>query len=504
MRKNIIFFLAALAALIIIYLLPVPAPIEAGEGTVALTVAGKASLAVLAFVVILWVTEAIPFPVAGLLGMALLVVTRASELKPLVKDGFGNEIVLFFIGVLIFSAAIAETSLLKRLTTYLLYHLGHKPKTIIFVFLAVGMLLSGWITDMAVAAMLMPIAVTILKDAKAEPLKSNFGRALLIACAWGPLVGGVSTPAGCGPNPLTMTFLRDLAGIKFSFIDWMILGYPAALLMLPCAWLILIWMFPIEKINMSIAEEDLKNNLASMGKIKYQEYATLAIFLLTIFLWVCGGWINAWSGGLVPYLKNIKYVAIGCACLLFLPGIAVMSWKKVEHEISWGGIILIVTGLSIGMTIYKTGAAAWMAQVCFSNLTYLSPVMIIFVVVFGVSLMKVMFSSNTVTGIIMVPLLIALAKNLGLDPVLVAIPAGITASLAFILVTSTPTNVIPYSAGYFSIRDMAKAGLLMTVASSICVTISIAIIGPATGIVKLSKEPSKAIQTEQIINVKGK
>jgi sodium-dependent dicarboxylate transporter 2/3/5 len=112
-------------------------------------------------------------------------------------------------------------------------------------------------------------------------------------------------------------------------------------------------------------------------------------------------------------------------------------------------------------------------------------VLIVFVVVLGVSLMKVAFSSNTVTGIIIVPLLIALAKNLGLDPVVVAIPAGITASLAFILVTSTPTNVIPYSSGYFSIADMAKAGLWMTIASCICVTISICVIGTLTGIVHL-------------------
>jgi len=100
-----------------------------------------------------------------------------------------------------------------------------------------------------------------------------------------------------------------------------------------------------------------------------------------------------------------------------------------------------------------------------------------------VSLMKVMFSSNTVTGVIMVPLLIALAKNLDLDPALVAIPAGITASLAFILVTSTPTNVIPYAAGYFSIQDMAKAGLIMTVASSACVTVSICVMGRLFGII---------------------
>lgn len=481
-KRRLVFFALSLLALAVILAVPLPAPIETTKGVVALTVQGKAALAVLVMVVILWISEAIPFPIAGCLGLVLLVMTKASELKSLVRDGFGNSIVLFFIGVLIFSAAIAETNLLKRVTTVLLYKLGHRPKAIIFCFIAVGALLSGWITDMAVAAMLMPIAVSILKDAKAEPLKSNFGRALLISCAWGPLVGGVATPAGCGPNPLTMTFLKDLAEIDFTFVDWMLLGFPAMILMVPCAWLILIRVFPLEEINLAVAEEDFVKQRAELGKLQRNEIATLLIFGLTVVLWICGKWIDGWTGGAVDYL-GIKFVAIACACLFFVPGIDVIDWKTAEKGVSWGGIILIVAGLSIGMTIYKTGAAGWMAQVAFSKLGLLHPVLIIFAVVLGVSLMKVMFSSNTVTGIIMVPLLIALARQIDLDPVLLAIPAGITSSLAFLLVTSTPTNVIPYSSGYFTIKDMAKAGVWMTLASSVCVTLSIVVMGKLFGIV---------------------
>lgn len=482
MKKNIIYLILAALAMTFIMLLPQPPVIETAKETVALTVQGKASLAVLTLVVILWVSEAVPFPVAGLIGLVMLVMTKTSNLKTLVQDGFGNTIVLFFIGVLIFSAAISQTNLLKRVTTFLLYKLGHKPKAIILTFIAVGALLSGWITDMAVAAMLMPIAVTILKDAGVEPLKSNFGRALLISCAWGPLVGGVSTPAGCGPNPLTMTFLKDLANIDFSFTDWMMIGIPAMLMMIPCAWFILITVFPVEDVNLVVAEDDFIKKRQELGRLKKNEVVTLSIFILTVLLWIFGGQISDWTGGAIDYL-GIKFVAIACACLFFLPGIGVIDWKSAEKDISWGGIILIVTGLSIGMAVYKTGAAAWIAQVAFSGLGALSPVVIIFVIVLGVSLMKVLFSSNTVTGIIMVPLLIALAQQIDVNPALLAIPAGITSSLAFLLVTSTPTNVIPYSAGYFTIKDMLKAGIWMTLASSACVTLSIAVIGKLTGVV---------------------
>ena len=475
-------FLAALAVMAAVLLLPAPEAIQTPKGPLALSVQGKAALAVLALAVVLWATEAIPFAVTGLLALVLLVMTRVAPLNDLVAWGFGNTIIVFFLGVLLFSAAIAETDLLKRLTTWVLYHLGHRPRAIILAFIVVGAMLSAWITDMAVAAMLMPIGVSILRDAKVEPLKSNFGRALMIACAWGPLIGGVATPAGCGPNPLTMQYLKELGGIEFSFTDWMLVGFPATLLMIPLGWLVLVKVFPPEPLDLKLAAEDCRRRFEEFGPLKWREIAALLIFALMVALWVFPKPIQNLTGGRIDYL-DIRFVAIACACLFFLPGIGVITWKRAEASVSWGGLILIVTGLALGKAIHATGAAAWLAYVAFHKLGSLHPVLMVFAVVLGVSLMKVMFSSNTVTGAIMVPLLIALATSLGLDPKLVAIPAGITASLAFILVTSTPTNVIPYSAGYFTIGDMVKAGLIMTIVSSACVTASICVVGKLFGIV---------------------
>lgn len=476
-HKTFIYFLLAVGALVAVLSLPTPATMHTDSGqTIDLSPQGKATIGVLALAVILWVTEAVPFAVTGLIAMVALVMTGAADLKTLTIDGFGNRIVLFFIGVLTLSAAITEVGILPRLTNYLLYRLGHRPKTIILVFLFIGSMLSAWITDMAVAAVLLPIGVAILKDANLKPLQSNFGRALMISCCWGPLIGGVATPAGCGPNPLTMQFLRELAGVEFTFTDWMLIGYPATFLMLLPAWGILLLVFPIEKVNLSLAHEDFRKKLDEMGPLNRKEIFTILIFALTVFLWVAAPAIKSWTGGAVNYL-SIHFVALACACLFFLPGINVLNWQQAQEKISWGGIVLIAAGLSLGMATYKTGAAEWIAWVAFHKVGLLSPVLIVFVIVLGVSLMKVMFSSNTVTGTIMVPLLIALAGTLNIEPTLLAIPAGITSSLAFILVTSTPTNVIPYSSGYFTIKDMAKAGLLMTVVSSICVTASICIFG---------------------------
>ena len=181
---------------------------------------------------------------------------------------------------------------------------------------------------------------------------------------------------------------------------------------------------------------------------------------------------------------SISQIALFSSLIFFLPFVSVLSWKEAQSEIDWGGIILVVSGLSLGMMLYKTGAARWLAWAMLGKIGDVSPLIRIFAIILIVSLLKVAFSSNTVTGIIIIPLIIALAQDLGLNPWLLAAPAAITSSLAFILVTSTPTNVIPYSSGYFSIKDMAKAGIIMTVVGAVCVTIAIAVMGQITGVYK--------------------
>ena len=143
-----------------------------------------------------------------------------------------------------------------------------------------------------------------------------------------------------------------------------------------------------------------------------------------------------------------------------------MSWKDAQRDVDWGGILLIVAGISLGMMVYETGAAEWIALALMGRMGDVPAIFRPFLIVLGVALLHLFFSSNTVTSTIIMPILIALAG-----------PAAFTSSLAFILVTESPTNVIPYSSGYFSIRDMAKAGIVMTFFAAICVAASILVMG---------------------------
>ncbi len=476
-NKQLIYLIAAFVAMIVIRIIPISESIRI-IGDAELTRSGQTALGVLIFALILWMTEAIPFHVTGLLSIVLLTLFKTDTYNNIVAIGFGNNIVTFFIGVLVLSAFITVSGLGRRIGMLILSKTGNSTKNILFGFLLTGTVLSMWVTNMAVAAMLMPLAVGILEEEGLKPLKSNFGRALLIACAWGSIIGGIATPSGAGPNPLAIGFLKEMAGIDITFGLWMTYGVPAALLMVPAAWFVLMIFFKPEMKYLSKTKEEMREEYKTLPQMSREEIVTLIIFLLTVILWLSSPLLGKWLDISIPISMPVLFTS----SLFFIPKVGRVAWKKIEPEISWSGIILILSGISLGMILYSTGTAKWLSLVMLSGIGSLPPVVMVFVIVLMISLLKIVFSSNTVTATIVIPIMIELAVSLNLPVLSVALPASLVASLAFILVTSSPTNVIPYSAGYFTIADFAKSGLLMTLFGTVIMTVVVYGIGLLQGI----------------------
>src|SRR5204862_186901 len=148
----------------------------------------------------------------------------------------------------------------------------------------VGALLSMWITDIAVAAMLLPLGIGLLQDAGLRPGQSNFGRALMISTAFGPLIGGIATPAGTAANLVAIGQLKQLASVDVSFWRWMALGVPSSLVMVPFAWRILLWMFPPEIDRLPITTDMIRGRLRDLGPLRRGESRTLLVFGVVVAL----------------------------------------------------------------------------------------------------------------------------------------------------------------------------------------------------------------------------
>src|ERR1043166_7222095 len=455
---------AATALLFAIWALPVPAPLERGSNVIPLTAAGKTCLGVMAFAVTLWVTETLPFAATSLLVVLLVPAFGLADFRNVVRGSFGDPVIVFFIGVLILAAGFTQSGLGTRLTYHVLLRVGTRTSRVLLGFLIVGALISMWITDIAVAAMLFPRGVGLLRDAGLRPGQSNFGRALMISTAFGPLIGGIGTPAGTAANLVGIAQLKQLAGVDVSFVHWMRLGVPASLLMIPFAWRILMWMFSPELEPLPLSTSAIRERLRDLGPLRGGETRTLIVFTSVIALWL-----------FTPL--PVEAVGLGGGVALFLPGLRVLTWKEAEAQVEWGGVMLIVAGLSLGLAVYDTGAARWLAWVLLGQITAVPDVLRPFVIVVAVAALHMLFSSNTVTASIIIPILVALATDLHLDPWASVAPAAFTSSLAFILVSEGPTTIIPYASGYFSIRDMAKAGILMTLAAAACVAVTQSVAG---------------------------
>jgi sodium-dependent dicarboxylate transporter 2/3/5 len=458
-------------------------------------------MGILSVALILWVTEAMPFAVTSIILLILMPFFKITDGLKTIKGGkvvtvegfrqgfnqliqlsFGNQIIMFFLGVFLLSAAFEKSGLGKRLGLQILRLSDGYTRRVVFGILLSGALISMWITDMAAAAIMVSISLQILRRFQIQPLQSNFGRALLIACAWGALIGGIATPAGCGVNFIAMNFLKELAGYHLSFTGWMLIGLPASLALIPAAFLILVAIFPMEIKKLELSSEDFKNELVQMGPLSRKEKWTIAIFGLAIFLWLFSGLIAKLTGGAVDLPE--EWIAIMCGLLLLVPGIEVMTMSEAERAVSWNSILLVMASIGLGLMMYETGAARWLAWALLGKVGDMNPILRIGLVIAALLIVKVFLASNTITGVIIIPILITLAQDLKLDPWMLAAPAALSASLGLILITQTPTNVIPYSAGYFSVRDFAKSGLVMSVAIVIIVTAVIAVVGSITGIYK--------------------
>jgi solute carrier family 13 (sodium-dependent dicarboxylate transporter), member 2/3/5 len=453
---KLLILLAATALLFAIHLLPTPVPLQRAGNLIPLTAAGKTCLGIMAFAVVLWVTETLPFAATSLLVLLIIPAFGIEDYRTVVRAGFGDPTITFFIGLLILAAAFTQSGLGTRLTYLVLLRVGTRTDRVLLGILVVGTLISMWISDIAVAAMLLPLGVGLLNDAGLRPGHSNFGRSLMIATAFGPLIGGIATPAGTAANLVAIGQLKQLASVDVSFWRWMALGVPASLVMIPFAWWILRWLFPPEIDHLPITMETIRARLTELGPLRRAERGTLLVFIVMVALWLFTS---------LP----VEAVGLGGGVALFLPGIRVLSWKQAEAQVEWGGVMLIVAGLSLGLAVYDTGAARWLAWVLLGGITSVPDALRPFVIVLAVAGLHMLFSSNTVTASIIIPILVALATDLHLDPWATVAPAAFTSSLAFILVSEGPTTIIPYSSGYFSIRDMAKAGILMTIAAAACV-----------------------------------
>jgi sodium-dependent dicarboxylate transporter 2/3/5 len=436
--------------------------------------------AVMVLVIALWVTEAVPLPVAALLGPALAVVLGVGGARDVFAP-FADPLIFLFIGSFILARAIFVHRLNERIAygVMSLRVVGARPRRILVAYGMIAASISAWMSNTATAAMLLPVGLSLLAFMEAEgAVGPRYGTALMLTTAYGCSLGGMATIVGTPPNVIAVGMLREYAGLDISFVEWLLFAAPISFLMVGFLVFYMSRVAGAGREEVPGAERIIHARRAALGPWSRGEKNVLVAFLLTVALWLIPGLLeltlgeqNALASRVVAAVPISVAALVGAGLLFLLPlgrdRPATLTWPEAAH-IDWGTILLFGGGLSLGQLAFDTGLAEAFGR----TITGAVPVSSLVWLTFASALFATIFSetmSNTAAANIAIPIVISIALTNGVDPAPPAIAASLAASVSVVLPVSTPANAIVYSSGKVSITQMVRYGLLMDLVAIIVI-----------------------------------
>lgn len=449
LKQRYIYLAIAAVILFAIKLIPAPEGLEQSAMTL---------MAIMVTVVFLWVTEPIPHALSALLLPILISFLNVAKFNDVFALTFGSNVFAFLMGIIALSIACRKSGLSKRIANYFMLVINKNANVVFFGVMFLSFFVSMWITDMAAVGIIIPVAIGVLAAMGAAPLKSNYARALTLGVSWGSVFGGMTTPAGVGSNIMAMNLLEK-AGITVSFTQWMAICFPIGFIGLIAGYFVLKLVFPFEikeiPIDRALVREEMKKD-----KMSFSQKWVMIVFAVMIV-----GFLTSGSTKL-----NINLISFTVIPLLLLPGVNVFKgWKDFESSMNWGAIFLAVAGVSLGSLAQEVGLSGYIANVAFAPIAKMPNVAQLFAVATVTDIVGLFLSSMTITASVSIPIVIAFAQSTGASVLAMVIAATCASSTVIVLVTQTPALILSYAEGYYTLRDCAKAGIIMTVVSAVIV-----------------------------------
>ncbi|MHB1145814.1 MAG: SLC13 family permease [Thiobacillus sp.] len=435
-------FIAAWAAFaLILWVMPAP------EG---LSVAGKAALAVMVWACIMWVTEAIPVGISGMLIPMLLVMSGAIDKFPKAASGFTTPVVFLCLAAFIFAAVMQAAGLDRRIALGLLHKL--KARTVngvIWAMFAANMVLSLIIPAAnARAATLLPVVNGITQMFGDTPEERAGKKAIVIqTLVYGSMISGMCIMTAHLPNLVLVGLFETELALNLSYFDWFTLQWPYLGMFVITQW----WMqryFKTKGVGVHGGFGAVQKQHAEQPRTSQVEWLILAVFGAIALLWVT----ESWHG-----IKSHNSALMGLA-VLFMPGMFGFKWKDLQDRTIWGTFLLLAGALSLSAAMGSTGLAQWLSDVIHPMAEGHAWWVILLILMVGTHVIRLGMLSNVAAITMLAPILLALAPKLGLHPVAFTMLVSDTDTFAYLLPTQITAAVIAYSSGTFSMADYAKVG----------------------------------------------
>lgn len=420
---------------------------------------GRRALALFAFTGSILALEPAPLPIAALMvpicqiALGIDVVTGAFA-------PFGSPVLFLILGSLFLAEALRKHGLTRRMALFTIVFSQGSLQVLLFGLMLATGLLSMWVLNTATAAMLIPVAITIAQRVEPQEKAPRALQLLILGIAYSSSIGGIGTIMGSGENAIASGLLGQIG--NFSFVDWMKLGMPLVLLLLPLTWFLLLRALPIA--NIVIDTEPAARELERLGSLKAPEREIIGVLAASVGLWIAGSMLEGVLR-LPDTLLSSAVVAIGAVALLSIEEL--VDWNDLKG-VNWGVFFVIGAGLTLGDALDKTGASAWFAELLAPSLQGLPFAVVLGLLVF-IGFFLTQFMNNVTLGAILTPVLVTLGQAMGVDPVSLVVPTIMAVALAFMLPSASARMTLVAVTGAVERRDMVRTGLIVGVPAALLV-----------------------------------
>lgn len=396
-----------------------------------------------------WVTEPVPIPVTSLVPFAALPLFGVLDHKQ-VATSYGHTLILLLLGGFVLSTALERCGAHRRLAVAMVRLTGTgSHRRVILGFMIACALLSMWISNTATTLVMLPVALALTEHDESDELATP----LLLGIAYASSLGGLGTPIGTPPNVIFMGVYQESTGRSVSFLDWMKIGVPAVVLLVPLAWVVVT----------GTSRKKTNLRVPKLGPWRPAEKRVLAVFAITAFAWVTrtepfGGWSH-WLGAEGAGDSTVALFAV--IVMFLLPngeGSRTLDWETAER-IPWGLLILFGGGIAIARAFDSSGLSKTLGDLL-SGLTALPLGVTILALCLAVCFLTEV-TSNTATAALLMPVMAAAAKAIQIEPKLLMIPVVLSTSCAFMLPVATVPNAVVYGSNRVPARTMARKGLVL-------------------------------------------
>jgi sodium-dependent dicarboxylate transporter 2/3/5 len=438
---------------------------------------------IMAMVVVLWVTEALPLAITALLGPVLAVILRVAPVRTAFAS-FSDPVIFVFIGGFILAEGMFIHKVDRRIAFTALSRpfIGAGSGRILIAFGGITMLLSMWMSNTATTAMMYPIGLSMVAHLARTGATGarQFALVMMLITSFGASIGGMATPVGTPPNLIGIGMLERLTGTDITFFQWMLIGVPAMVIMFA---VISAQFYFVGARGVTLGPESTKlvaDELKKLGPVSRGQRNVLAAFAVTVVLWITPGVFALLGMDTSPFARAYSQAMpesvaamVGALLLFLLP----LDWRSRRFtltwdeaiKIDWGIVLLYGGGLAMGEMAFQTGLAEAMGKGITSWLPSHSSVALT-ILFTGAAIVLSEATSNTAAANMVVPIAIAVAQAAGVRAIEPALGATLGASMGFMMPVSTPPNAIVYSSGYVPISAMMRYGILLDIVGFVVIS----------------------------------